>query len=464
MTQSLPDTAPVLPAEPNQRQSLRAIAAASAGTFIEWYEYGLYGLVAGLVIAPLFFADAGPLAVLATFVTFAVGFVARPIGGIVLGAAGDRFGRRPVLIFSIILMGIATTGIGVLPPFAAIGVWAPLLLVLFRIMQGFGAGAELSAAMIFVNESTRKQRKGLFSSFMNIGSMLGSILAVILFTVLSSTLGQEAFVEYGWRIPFILGAVLTVIGLLLRRKLGESLEFERVKKERAAGRIEQARANPFAAMVRAFRASPRNFIAGFLLPSGLNVTGFVAQAFGASYLSAQIGLTVTQTLTVTLVMMSTGLLFLVFWGWLSDRIGAKRVLYIGIFAGIPLAFVYFALLQTGNLALIILASVLLWGVGWAAGLSSQVVLLPYLFKAEYRGSGMTSSRELQGGLIAGPAPLIAAALALALGGQPWLVAIFIALMQVFTLGGILLARPIVSAEDIEEITALKGVRPSPLAD
>jgi MFS family permease len=416
------------------------------------------------VIAPLFFADAGPLAVLATFVTFAVGFVARPVGGIVLGAAGDRYGRRPVLIFSIILMGAATTGIGLLPPFAAIGVWAPILLVLFRVMQGFGAGAELAAAMIYVNEATRKERKGLFSSFMSIGSMIGSIFAVVLFTVLSSTLGSAAFVEYGWRIPFLLGAVLTVIGLILRRKLGESPEFERVQRERAAGRIAAARANPLAAMVAAFRASPRNFFAGFLMPSGLNVTGFVAQAFGASYLSTQIGLSVTETLTVTLVMMGSGLVFLIFWGWLSDKIGAKAVLFIGIAGGIPLAFLYFALLDTGNLALIILASVLLWGVGWAAGLSSQMILLPFLFKTQYRGSGMTSSRELQGGLVAGPAPLIAAALALALGGEPWLVAIYLAVMQLFTLGGILLARPIVSATDIAEITALRGIRPSAQAD
>lgn len=449
------------PAVPDRTraQSARSIAAASAGTFIEWYEYGLYSFVAGLVIAPLYFSAAGSLAVLATFVTFAVGFVARPVGGIVLGAAGDRFGRRPVLIFSIVLMGLATTGIGLLPPFAAIGVWAPVLLVVFRIVQGFGAGAELSAAMIFVSESTRKRGKGLSGALLNSGSIMGSIVAVVLFTILSSSLPGDAFLQWGWRIPFLLGAVLTVIGVLMRRGLGESPEFERVRAERRSGRITEARANPLVALGRAFRANPRNFVASFLLPSGLNVTAFVAQAFGISYLSTQIGLTPTQTLSVTLTMMGVGVFALLFWGWLADRIGAKRVLLIGTVAGIPLAFLYFVLLQTGNLALIIVAAVLLWSVGWAAALTAQVVLLPALFRTEYRGSGMTSSRELQGGLIAGPAPLIASALALALGGAPWLVAIYIASAQVVTLIGVVLARPLLSRREIDEVTAHRGLRP-----
>ncbi|WP_326835291.1 MFS transporter [Amycolatopsis rhabdoformis] len=450
---------PVAEAEP-RRRSARAIAAASAGTFIEWYEYGLYAFVAGLVIAPLFFAQAGSLAVLATFVTFAVGFVVRPIGGIVLGAAGDRWGRRPVLIFSILLMGLATTGIGLLPTYAAIGVWAPILLVVLRMLQGFGAGAELAAAMIFVSESTGKKGKGFSGALMNIGSMLGSVLAVVFFTVLSSELAPEAFKQWGWRIPFLFGAVLTVAGLVLRRKLAESPEFERVAREQRAGRLRRGRANPLAALAQSFRASPRNFFAGFLLPSGLNVTGFVAQAFGMSYLSSQIGLTSTQTLVTTLTMMGVGLFALLFWGWLCDRIGAVRVLYVGALVGIPLAFAYFALLRTGNLALIITASVVLWAVGWAAGLSAQVVLLPALFRTEYRGSGMTSSRELQGGLIAGPAPLIASALLLAAGGTPWLVALYIAAAQVLTVAGMLLARPVLSRREITEISALRGVRPA----
>ncbi|MBF4550720.1 MULTISPECIES: MFS transporter [unclassified Pseudoclavibacter] len=450
---------PTSPADGLTRaRSFRAIAAATAGTFIEWYEYGLYTYVAGLVIAPLFFPEgAGSVAVLATFATFAVGFAARPVGGIVLGAAGDRWGRRPVLIFSIILMGVATTSIGLLPPFAAIGIWAPALLVLFRLMQGFGAGAELASAMIYVNESTQQKAKGYHSSFLLVGSMMGAILSLVLFTGLSAALTSEAFLEWGWRVPFLLGAVLTVIGLLLRRKVGESPEFERVQRERDAGRAPMARRNPLAAMGDAFKASPRNFIAGFLLPSGLNVTGFVAQAFGISYLSGQIGLSADETLLTIFVMMGVGVLVLPLWGRLTDKLGAKLVLYAGAIGGIILAFPYFMALQTGNLPLIVVASVLIWAVGWAAGNAAQLIILPAIFRTEYRSSGLTSSRELQGALVAGPTPLIATALVLALGGAPWLVAAMIVLAQTMTIVGMLIARPTLTAEEVESASAHRGL-------
>lgn len=442
----------------SKARSFRAIGAATAGTFIEWYEYGLYTFVAGLVIAPLFFpSGAGPVAILATFGTFAVGFAARPIGGIVLGAAGDRWGRRPVLIFSIILMGIATTGMGLLPPFAVIGIWAPILLVLLRLMQGFGAGAELASAMIYVNESTRRKAKGYHSSFLLVGSMLGAILSLLMFTGLSAALTPDDFTAWGWRVPFLFGAVLTVIGLLLRRKVGESPEFEKVQRERQAGLVPEARKNPLVAMGHAFRASPRNFIAGFLMPSGLNVTGFVAQAFGISYLSGQIGLSADQTLLTILVMMGIGILVLPLWGRLSDRFGAKTVLYVGAIGGTILAFPYFIALQTGNLPLIIIASVLIWAVGWAAGNAAQLIILPAMFRTEYRSSGLTSSRELQGALVAGPTPLIATALVLALGGQPWLVAGMIVLAQVMTIVAMLIARPTLTADEVDSVPAHRGL-------
>lgn len=462
MSNSATTSTIVLPKELSRGQAMRAIAAASAGTFIEWYEYGLYAFVAGLVIAPLFFpGGSSSVAILATFATFAVGFLARPFGGIVLGAAGDRWGRRPVLIFSIILMGVATTGVGLLPPFATIGVWAPILLVVLRIAQGFGAGAELGAAIIYVNESARNKGKAFYSSFMPAGSMFGAIVALVMFTVLSAVLAPEAFLAWGWRLPFLFGSVLTVIGLVLRSKVGESPEFRRVEEERRAGKLEQARTNPFAAMGRAFKHSPRNYVSSFLLGTGLNVTTYVAQAFGISYLTSQIHLSSGETLVTTLVMIAIGILSLPFWGWLSDRIGAKRVLYIGTIAAIPIAFAYFAALQTGSLALIILASVFLFAFGWAASTAAQMILLPALFRPEYRSSGLNSSKELQSALISGPAPLIATALVLLTGGAPWLVAVFIALAQIASIVGMLIARPIVSRKEVSEISALRGMRPFP---
>lgn len=443
---------------PTGRRSARVVTAAAAGTFIEWYEYALYAFAAGVVIAPLFFAEAGSFAILATFATFAVGFVVRPLGGIVLGAVSDRWGRRPVLIFSIILMGGATTAIGLLPSYAAIGVWAPILLVLLRLIQGFGAGAELGTAIIFVNESTPPKSKGFQASWLNVGSIVGPIAALSLLTVMSSALTQEQFLSWGWRIPFLSAAVLTVICVLLRRKLDETPEFERVERERRGGRAEKAHANPFRQLAVAFGDDRRNFAAAFLMPCSVSIAGYVAQVFGINYLRTSIGLSATQALTATLIMMAAGLPVMVLCGWLSDRIGARTVLYVGGVLGIPIAFGYFLLAQTGNFGLVVLASCLLWFIA-AAGSAAQMVLLPSLFRPQYRGSGMVSARELQGGIVAGPAPLIAGALALALDGAPWLVAAFIVLGQVLTIAGMVIARPMVSQAEIDDVPALRGLRP-----
>lgn len=449
----------VPPPSPPRKLSVRTTVAAGFGTVIEWYDYGLYGIVAGLVIAPLYFPQAtGAVGLLATFATFAVGFAARPIGGIVLGALADRWGRRPVLILSIVLIGISTTLIGLLPPFAVIGVWAPALLVVLRVTQGFGAGAELAGAITILNESAMRSRKGYFSAFAMSAGLAGSILSTVLFTIISASVSADAFSSWGWRIPFLLSAVLTVIGLLLRRVMPESPEFEQVQEDRKNGLVAPARRNPLVAVGRAIKASPRNWIAGFLLPSGLNVTGFVALSFGISYLTNQIGLQRPQTLTVTLVMLVVGALVCLLFGRLADRIGAKKVMYIGIVGGIVFAYPYFLLLGTGNFPVIIVASALIFAFAWSAGSAAHTVLMPALFKADYRSAGLFSSRELQGALIAGPAPLIATALVAALGGQPWLVVALIVVSQVLSLIGLVLGRPFVSQSEIDETPALQGVR------
>lgn len=448
------------PPNPDEGASVRTTIAAGLGTLIEWYDYGLYGIVAGLVIAPLFFPEAtGAVGLLATFATFAVGFLARPIGGIVLGALSDRWGRRPVLILSIVLIGISTTLIGLLPGYAQIGVWAPALLVLLRLTQGFGAGAELAGAITLLNESATRRRKGFYASFAMASGLAGSIVATLLFTIITASISPEAFLAWGWRIPFLLSSVLTVIGVLLRRRMGESPEFERVRREREQGTVRQARANPLIALGQSIKASPRNWIAGFLLPSGLNVTGFVMLAFGISYLANTVGLPREQTLLVNLTMLVTGALICVLWGHISDRIGARKVMVIGSVGAIIMAYPYFLLLQGGSLPIVLPASALMFAFAWSAGSASHTVLMPALFKVEYRSSGLFSSRELQGALIAGPAPLIATALLAALGGQPWLVVGLVVVSQLLTLVGLLLGRPFVSAAEIAETPALQGVTP-----
>lgn len=455
-----PATAPAdtdRPVEPPRRLSVRTTLAASIGTVIEWYDYGLYGIVAGLVIAPLFFPMAtGAVGLLATFATFAVGFVARPIGGIVLGALSDRWGRKPVLILSVVLIGIATFLIGALPGYATIGVWAPALLVTLRVLQGFGAGAELAGAITILNESATRRRKGWFSAFAMATGLAGSIVSTVLFTIISAAVSPEAFAAWGWRIPFLLSAVLTIVALLLRRTMEESPEFERVTAERRAGLVRPA-GNPLVMLGRSIKASPRNWIAGFLLPSGLNGTGFVVLSYGVSYLVNTVKMPRPESLTVNLAMLVVGAVVCIVWGRIADRIGARRVMWIGIIGGIVLAAPYIYFLQLGSFPLVLLASAVLFAFAWSAGSAAHAVLMPALFKADYRGSGLFSSRELQGALIAGPAPFIAAAFVAATGSVWVLIAVIIA-TQLLSLVGLVLGRPFVGARELEETPALQGNR------
>jgi MFS transporter, MHS family, shikimate and dehydroshikimate transport protein len=443
------------PAQPPT--SARTAIAAGVGTAIEWYDYGLYTIAAGLVIAQTFFpAGSGQVGLLATFGAFAVGFVARPLGGIVLGAAADRFGRRPVLIFSLLLLGFATTVIGLLPTYAAIGIWAPMLLVLMRLAQGFGAGAEMAGAITIANESATPQRKSTLSSLAMAGATLGVLTAAVVFSLVSGIVSAEAFLSYGWRIPFVLSGVFTIIGLLLRRTMQESPEFKQVQLERERGELAQPRRNPFAAMAKAVKASPRNWIAGFLVPSGLNVTSYIVGAFGTSYLTSQLHAPRGQTLLMNVLVYGTGLIGLLFFGRLGDAIGVRRVMFIGVAGALVLSIPYVAFLHAGMIVPIILASIAMNIAGWAAAAAAHTVIMPALFRADYRSSGLFSSRELQGAVIAGPAPLIATLLVSLSNGEPWLVAVLLGLAQLMTLAGVLIGRPIFSAEEHANTPALKG--------
>ncbi|MCE0765532.1 MFS transporter [Pseudonocardia kujensis] len=449
------------PADPPQeavevtpRRSARAIVAGSAGTFIEWYDYGLYAYVAGTVFAPFFFPpDAGNAATIGAFGAFAAGFIARPIGGIILGALSDRWGRRPVLLASIILVGVATAAIGVLPPYATVGVWAPILLVLCRVAQGFGTGAELGTAMVYVNESAQQRRKGFQSSFLYNATMAGSIFSLLFFAVINLAVGQAAFVSWGWRIPFLFAGVLTVIALWLRRNMEESAEYQQAKEQ---GRIVQ-RSNPLLAIKTAFTASPRNYVAAFFMPTASNVIGYVANAFGISYMANQLKLSFLQTALALLVMYVAGVLALPLWGKACDRWSAKTVLNVGAIAGIVLAFPYFALLTTRNMVFVIIAGAVLWAVCWSPSVVAQLVIGPVLFRTESRAAGFTSSRELQQALIAGPTPLLATALIIQLDGAPWLVAALIVVAQVVTMASIRFARPQLTPAELAAVPAHRGL-------
>jgi len=460
MTESQLGTEHGRPSSPEGvKRSARTSIAVGFGTAIEWYDYLLYAYTAGIIIAPLFFpSSTGAVGLLASFATFAVGFVARPIGGMVLGALSDRWGRRPVLMFSIVLIGAATTAIGLLPPYSAIGVWAPVLLVLLRIIQGFGAGAELAGAITLANESAGRRRKGFRSAMAMAGGGVGGLVALTIVTSMSTALSEDDFMDWGWRVPFLFSAVLTIVGILLRRSLEESPEFKAVEQARRDGVAREARINPLIAFGQAVKANPRNWIAAFLIPTGLNVTGYGVTAFGISYLVGSVGMSTNDGLVVNLVVSAIMVVGILLFGWLCDKIGAQRVMIVSVIGGVVLAVPYYWLLDTGDLLTATLASCLMIALGWAAAGAAHSILMPVYFPAEIRSTGLFSARELQGALVAGPAPFIATALMAAMGGTPWGAAGMLVAAHLITLVGLLIARPQVGRAEYEQTPAFAGIR------
>lgn len=395
----------------------KAIIASSVGTLIEWYDYALYGAAAGLVIGPLFFPGGNSTAAtLAAFATFAVGFVVRPLGGIFIAHLGDTIGRKPAMILTIVLMGFATVAVGLLPPASAIGIWAPILLVLFRALQGFGAGAELSGALTVVSEFVSPRRRGLVTGLVNGTAGGGVLLATIAFTVVIG-LPKEDLMSWGWRIPFLLSAVLFFLALYIRRSLDETPEYRKAMERSGEGK----KRVPF---LEVFRLYPRNTIGAILLWTGHNCNNYLANAFALAYLTGTVGMDRPSALTAVIIAALSTVIMTPLMGMLGDRIGYRKV-YLGsmifcVFWAVP----FFMMLSSGNLAITILALVI--GYGGVTGATNGVggALNANMFPAKYRYTGIAVGKEINAAVIAGPTPFIATALIAANGGQIWLVSLF----------------------------------------
>lgn len=338
--------------------------AAVTGTLIEWYDYALYGAAAGLVIAPLFFAGTDTGATMAAFLTFAVGFIARPVGGLVIGHIGDAMGRRPAMLITIILMGIATVGIGALPTAQAIGALAPVLLVLLRLIQGMGAGAELAGAMTIVAEFAPPKRKGLYTSLVLSTPPAGIALATAAFLAAAS-LGDQALLGWAWRLPFLVSAVLFLLAIFIRRNLEETPEYRAAVEDAEQGRTKLP-------VMELLRRSPRELLIGFLAMTGHNcLVGVVATPFG---------------------------------GAATDRLGAARILGLGCAIGAAYAFPLLLGLSSGSAVMAAVAIAGGYGLVIALTSGSQGAFLAQLFPAAERYSGIAIAREVNGAIVAGLTP------------------------------------------------------------
>ncbi|MBW0102581.1 MFS transporter [Pseudonocardia sp. KRD291] len=416
----------------------RAAVAGGVGSVVEWYDYGLYGIAAALYIRPLFFSGASELTgTLLSLATFAVGFVARPVGGIVLGWAGDRWGRRPVLLFTVVLMGIATTLMGVLPTAATAGVLAPVLLVALRLVQGFGAGAELAGAFVYVTESAPPSRQAFLASFSSAATSVGLLLSTAVFAVLELALPDGDMLAYGWRIPFLLSAVVVIAALVARSRIEESAAFRAASGSSAAGPSDAA---PSDAADETGRGGARSWVAGLLAPTAVGVGGYVTSVYAISYVTSSQDVSAGVALLGVLLLAAVSAVTCVGFGALADRVGSARVFLGGTVFLAAFAFPFFALLQAGDPVLVVVALVVNYAIGWAACAGAQGKFLAGLFGTRHRFAGVATTRELNSAFLAGPAPFVAAALTGAVGGSPWPVAVMVIAAAALTAVGAALSR------------------------
>jgi MFS family permease len=410
----------------------RAIIAATIGTVIEWFDYALYTTAAGLVINRLFFPQLSPVAgTLAAFATFAVGFFIRPLGGIVISHIGDRFGRKPALIFSVSLMGGATVAMGLLPTYAQIGLAAPIILVVLRIAQGFGAGAEYAGAVTLIAEYVPERHKGMLTGLMQSASALGVSGAFLAFLAAAAA-PEDMLLTWTWRVPFIASAVLFIVALYIRARLDETPEYVEAMERAAVRRREES-----IPLVELLRNSPREVLWGFLSVSGHNAHVYLLNAFAINYLTATLGMPRTLALLAATVGSFVGVLTTPLSGAISDRVGYNKVYMFGMIFVCVYIIPLFAMFGTKNPVLVVLGMIIGYGVAFAGTAGSQAAFLASLFGTRTRFSGIAMCREINAMVVAGPTPFIATALVAVAGGSPNLAIGFIMAMCVLSLVSIL---------------------------
>jgi MFS family permease len=398
-----------------RRRRLRNVVAASLlGTTVEWYDFFLYATAAGLVFHRVFFPSQSSLVgTLLAFATFAVGFVMRPIGGLVFGHIGDRIGRKRSLALTMLIMGVATALIGVLPTAAHIGAWAPVLLLTLRVLQGFALGGEWAGAVLLAVEHGPEDRRGRFGAIPQIGLALGLALGTGIFAFLQIALGQARFLAYGWRIGFLLSLVLVVIGIVVRLRVEETPAFRRLRDLEATSTV------PIREIIREPRAR-RNTVLGLLSRwaegSAFNTWG----VFAISYATGTLGFNKVSVLVVVTIAALLMAALLPVSGILTDRFGARRVYLAGVACYGVAAFPAFALFGTRNLIWFGLAMIVVFGVVHALFYGAQGTLYSALDPTGTRYTGLSFVYQFSGVYASGVTPLILTALIAAVGGAPWL--------------------------------------------
>ena len=404
---SVADVAPASISDANHRDQLRrAVIASTIGTTIEWYDFLLYGQMAAIVFAKLYFPSSDPLTgVLQSFAVFAVGFVARPIGAAIFGHYGDRIGRKAALIATLLLTGLSTFFVGCVPTYAQIGVWGPVLMVVLRFIQGIGDGGEWGGSVLLAMEWSRTgKNRGFISSWPQFGGPAGFFLANLAILGFSRLSGDD-FLTWGWRVPFWLSLVMVAIGLWIRLGILETPIFKQVVEEERVAR---------APVLEVFKKQPKEIFLAAFARMGQMVPAFVYAAFFFTYGMQVVHVSRDFLLMVMLIASAFSFVTIPFSGYLSDRFGRKPVYFFGAVMTGLFAFAYYGLLDTAVPALILIASLiayffhdLMWG--------SQAALIAECFTPRLRYSGASIGFQLAAVFAGGPAPLIATAILAATG-------------------------------------------------
>ena len=383
----------------SEGRHLRSVVLASfIGTTIEWYDFFLYGTAAALILNRLFFPNLDPLAgTLSAYGTFAVGFVARPLGGAIFGHYGDRVGRKKMLVWSLLIMGIATALIGLTPTYDRIGIWAPVLLVVLRFFQGIGVGGEWGGAVLLAVEHSGGARRGFHGSWPQMGVPGGLLLSTGVFAALSAGLPESAFLAWGWRVPFLLSVLLIGVGLFVRLRIPETPSFVKLKEASAESQIP---------LLEVFREHPREILIGMGMRFAQNVVFYIYTVFVLSYGEKSLGYPRAAVLRAVMLASFIGLFSIPLWAHVSDRIGRRPVYLGGAIASAAVAFPFFWLFERGP-GFMALALVLAINVGHDMMYGPMAAYLSELFGTRVRYTGASLVYQLTSVFSGGLAPFVA---------------------------------------------------------
>ncbi|QLU82459.1 MFS transporter [Enterobacter hormaechei] len=383
------------------RKNKKVLIASLTGSSIEWFDYFLYGTAAALVFNKIFFPMVDPvIGLILSYLSFSLTFFIRPIGGVLFAHIGDRIGRKKTLVLTLSLMGGATVMIGLLPTYDMIGMWAPALLILMRIIQGMGIGGEWGGALLLAYEYAPEKRKGFFGSIPQAGVTIGMLMATFIVSLMT-LFSEEDFLSWGWRIPFLLSSVLVILGLWIRKDIDETPDFQKVKK---SGQVAKA----------PLRDTIKHHWREVLIAAGLKVVEtapfYIFSTFVVSYATTTLTYQKSQALEAVTLGALVATIMIPLMGLLSDRVGRQRMYAVSVFVLGLFIMPWFMLLNTGTTWGIVLATVIAFGVLWAPVTAVLGTLCSEIFSANVRYTGITLGYQLGAALAGGTAPLIATGL------------------------------------------------------